>query len=573
MTARGRSIWVIAAVAGALVVPAAAAAHAYPVKLVPAPNTILKSAPPAVAITYDEAVEPRFATISVTDVNGQRFTTGPVHRSPGNPDTLVAPLKHLGLGWYLIYWRAISVDGHPVQGAYEFAVGPTPGTPPQFRAPNFTQSATTPDVVAFRWLAFLSVMTALGLFVFRVVLARPLVHRLPGASLRVVSIAFAVAAAVGLAAVPVYLDVATSIDSLRSAFDVAALVPLFRVTAFGRAWLDLELCFALFCLAAAAAIWLDRPERERRSLAELFATGGALVAAAGVLLVPGLAGHAAQTAPRGVSLLLDWVHLAAGSIWLGGLVGLIVLAAALPAGLRVAGLAVCVPRFSNTALVSVLLLLASGIGATVVHLPLLAALWQTSYGVAIIVKICLLAAALLLAAVNLLRAKPRLVAAGELSGPSARLLRRMIGGEAILVAGAVLAAAILSSLAPPPPALAAESSKLATVGPGRVSSVVHVNGYSLQVLVSPNRVGVSDSFGVRISRGGRPVHGADVTLTFGMLEMEMGNLEYQLAETSPGLYVRRAPALVMAGRWSLNFRVAPPHARPFSALVIDRTTG
>ena len=54
-----------------------------------------------------------------------------MHRSPANPDTLVVPLRpHLPEGWYLVYWRAISVDGHPVQGAFTFAVGPNPGPHP-----------------------------------------------------------------------------------------------------------------------------------------------------------------------------------------------------------------------------------------------------------------------------------------------------------------------------------------------------------------------------------------------------------------------------------------------------------
>jgi copper transport protein len=568
---------VTAAAVGALAVPAVASAHAYVVRTVPAQSAILKAAPSTVALTYDEAVEPRFATISVSDARGRELTTGRVSRSPANPDTLVVPLQRgLRRGWYLVYWRAISVDGHPVQGAYEFAVGPAPGAPPEFVVPHSTRSATTPDVLITRWLAFLSVMTAIGLFVLRIAIARPLVRRLEGGSLRGVSVAFGVAAAVALVAVPVYLDVATSIDSLHSAFDVGTLVPLFRVTAFGRAWLDVEVCFALFCLAAGIALWLDRPERERRSIAELLAGLGALLAAGGVLLVPGLAGHAAQTAPRGVSLLLDWTHLLSGSLWLGGLVGLLVLAASLPAGRRVAGLAVCVPRFSNVAFVSVLVLLGSGVGASVIHLPLLSALWQTSYGEAILVKAGLLAAAMSLAAVNLLRTKPRLVAARGDTGAGAapvRLLRRAIGAEVVLVAGAVLAAAVLSSLAPPPAALAEAGSNLATVGPGRVASVVHTNGYTLTVLIDPNVVGRVDSFGLRLTKGGKPVSGADVTLAFNMLAMQMGQLEYQLVESSPGVYTRRAPALVMAGRWSLAFTITPKHGAPFNALVIDHATG
>ena len=32
------------------------------------------------------------------------------------------------------------------------------------------------------------------------------------------------------------------------------------------------------------------------------------------------------------------------------------------------------------------------------------------------------------------------------------------------------------------------------------------------------------------------MRGADVTLTFAMLDMEMANQEYQLTETEPGVY-------------------------------------
>ena len=55
-----------------------------------------------------------------------------------------------------------------------------------------------------------------------------------------------------------------------------------------------------------------------------------------------------ETSPRGLSLFLDWAHLASGSIWIGGLVGLLVLVAALPAGDRTLGLTAVVPRFSRT---------------------------------------------------------------------------------------------------------------------------------------------------------------------------------------------------------------------------------
>jgi copper transport protein len=561
----------------ALAVPASASAHAYLVRTVPAASGVVNTPPAQVSLTFDEAVEPRFAIISVTDKDGHQVTDGRPERSPSDPNTLVVPLKKIPEGWYLVYWRVISVDGHPVRSAFTFAVGPNQGPQPEFVIPSIAESAATPRLVSARAAVFLTVMSAIGLLVLRLGIARPVIRRVDGTNLRAVSIAFFAAAALGLIAIPVYLEIATAEFSLRSALDLGAVVPLWHSSAFGRGYIDMWICFALFVAAAAVALWLDRPERPQRSIAELLAAAAAAAAALAVLVVPGAAGHAAQTAPRGVSLFLDWLHLTAGSVWVGGLLGLLVLWRSLPAARRVAGLAVTVPRFSNTALVSVLLLLGTGIGATVIHMPTLPALWQTSYGRTILVKVALLACAMLLAAVNLVRTKPRLAASRqrvELGPPAAGLLRRLAGGELLLVWAAVGAAAVLSSLAPPPPALAQEGGALARVGPGRVSTTVTKNGYKLQVLVSPNKAAVPNDFALKLTRNGKPVTGADVTVRFEMLDMEMGNQEFRLTETRPGVYARPAnPALVMVGHWGLSFQVDPKDGPPFTVLVVDRTAG
>ena len=74
--------------------------------------------------------------------------------------------------------------------------------------------------------------------------------------------AFVIASVIGLLAIPVYLDIATAIDSLRSAFDLTALVPLFRATAFGRGYVDMLVCFALFCARGVDGA-VARPTRPR----------------------------------------------------------------------------------------------------------------------------------------------------------------------------------------------------------------------------------------------------------------------------------------------------------------------
>ena len=78
---------------------------------------------------------------------------------------------------------------------------------------------------------------------------------------------------------------------------------------------------------------------------------------------------------------------------------------------------------------------------------------------------------------------------------------------------------------------------------------------------------------VVITRNGRPVRHANVTLTFNHTQMEMPQQQYQLTETGPGVYARSAPALIMVGNWSLAFQVTPPGGRPFTATILDEAEG
>src|SRR5439155_13408962 len=183
----------------------------------------------------------RFAIVSVTDASGTQVTSGPPQSAPGAPQTLVTPLRRVPEGWYLVFWRVISADGHPVRGAFTFAVGPSPGPPPQFRVPSLSETATTTQLLISRWVVFLSFMTALGLFVLRMVIARPVARRVGGVSLRAISVALGVSLVVALVAIPIYVLFATAQFSLRSVFDLGAIVPVARASAFGRDYLDLEL--------------------------------------------------------------------------------------------------------------------------------------------------------------------------------------------------------------------------------------------------------------------------------------------------------------------------------------------
>jgi copper transport protein len=575
VSSRARAAALTAALAAALALPAAAFAHAALVRTVPEASRTLNTAPQELRLVYTEPVDARFSIVSVTDAAGRQLTAGRPATGP-NAATLVTRLQRLPQGWYLVFWRVISADGHPVRGAFTFAVGPNPGPAPEFVIPKLSETATTPSLLIARWIVYIALLAAVGLFVLRALLARGLPWQVPGVSLRPLSVAFFVALAASLVAIPVYIDLTTAQFALRSVFDLGDIVPLARASRFGRALIDLEIVTALFGLAATTSIALERGGRPQRTTAQLLALWGALVAAAALLLVPGLAGHPSTTPPRGLSLLFDWLHLAAGSIWVGGLIGLLVLAVRVPAALRVAVLGRLVPRFSRVAFASVVVLVVSGIGASVLQFPTLASVIDTAYGRALDAKVLILLATLVLAGLNLARTKPRLeasLAQPSLGPASSRLLRRLVAGEVVLVVGALFAAGVLTSLAPPPKALAQTGRASATVGPGPVDRVVEKEGYRLRFRIQPNRAAVPNTFAVAVSRGGRPLRRAEVTATFSMLDMEMGQLAYTLPERRPGYFERSAPALVMVGKWGLSFEIRPPGRTPFEVLLVDRAGG
>jgi copper transport protein len=384
------------------------------------------------------------------------------------------------------------------------------------------------------------------------------------------TIAFGVALGVALVAVPIYVLLTTAQFTLRNWWDLGNIVPAARDSGFGRDYLDLELVLALFAVSAAVALYVDRPERELRSVSELLALPAALAAGLAALFLPALAGHAGQKSPRGLALPLDVAHLSAVSIWLGGLIGLIVFWLSLERTARGAALGFVVPRFSIVAFCSVLLIIGSGTGQALLEIPTLASLWQTSYGQALLWKIGLLSAALLLAGVNLARTKPRLQA---LDPAAPTLLRRLVSGEIVFVAAALFAAAVLSSLAPPSSALAKVQNVAAHVGPGQVSAVVTNSPYRVHVRVTPNRAAIPNAFTLSLTRNGKPVRGASVISKFDMLDMEMGEQSYQLKEVRPGVFSKSTPALVMVGHWGLRFEVTPPGGKPFVVTLVDKAGG
>jgi len=104
-----------------LVAAPAAFAHAHPKTMTPAPDST-GPAPNKISITFSEAIEPKFSSIKLTDVEGKSVDPEASVPAPGDPTTLTLAVRKLPAGTYVVRWSNVSVDGHQLQGSYKFTV-------------------------------------------------------------------------------------------------------------------------------------------------------------------------------------------------------------------------------------------------------------------------------------------------------------------------------------------------------------------------------------------------------------------------------------------------------------------
>ncbi len=174
--------------------------------------------------------------------------------------------------------------------------------------------------------------------------------------------------------------------------DVASLRSFVSATAQGRALL------VVAAIAAVVAI-------VGRTVTTTTAAGASLAVAAAGLLPPVLAGHAASSGDHAIAVVALAVHVVAASVWIGGLLGLLS-AVRLPA----TSFGPALRRHSRFAAGAAVLTAASGIGGAALRLGGLAPLWQSRYGVLVLLKVLGLVAAVALGGLLRRRVVDRLAA-------------------------------------------------------------------------------------------------------------------------------------------------------------------
>lgn len=392
--------------AGLLLIPTAgsAAAHARLEASDPAAGTVLTAQPPTVSLTFNEPVEVNDGVIEVFDDRFNRVDSGHVTAiGQGRTRLQIGLRPGLARGTYTVSWHASSGDTHPVSGSFRFSlieVSVVSGTVPG----GGRNDVAGVMLGALRWMGYLGLVLGPGVLLVALALwPAALADRrtrrlaLAGLSLLAVSTLGAMLLQGVWASGQPFSALWTTperLDTHSRRFDAVFAVRSFLLVGFTVA------------LVVALSRSVRLPKRSSRPVtrssrlvadssqlvtgssrlvtgSSRLVLGGTTVSTVALLATWPLVGHSAIGDASALAISVNLVHTFAMTVWLGGLVLIVV-------GMRgeqAADLAVVLPRFSRLALAAVSTLVATGTFMTWREVGSLNALTATTYGRVLLAKL------------------------------------------------------------------------------------------------------------------------------------------------------------------------------------------
>lgn len=538
---RPRPAWQRAAAALAVVVvlvvgtAGPASAHASLVSVDPPDGARLDESPPTVTLTFSEAISVDLGGVRVLDADGTS-----VHVGAARVEGAVATVDlrpDLPPGTYIVAYRVVGEDGHPVRGGSVFAVGDVEVDSTALGRVSETGTETLWDLVGVlgRSLSYLGTFLAAGGALFLVV-----VHRepapgspedLPGGERRRLVRIVRGAAVLGVLASAVALPVQAALGTGRGPGSLLDEGVLREVAGEGLGHSVLLNLVGLGLVALGAG-------RSRAAT-----TVGALVAAGSFAAT----GHTRAGEHVLVATLADVAHLMAAAAWGGGLLALWLLFRAR----RRAGTADTedtaehLVRFSQLATVATLSLAAGGsvLAWSQVRSP--GGLTGTGYGMILLAKVGVLAVVLSLAAYNHYRLVPAM--RSDRSPATISRFRDALGSEAV----GLLAILVLSSV------LVVVTPATAAVSDGPVEVLVDLGDTgSVQVVVDPAKAGFNEIHLYTYDPDGRPADIAEsVRLELSLPSAELGPLYRDATRAGPAHFQLTGSDLATSGTWYVIVRL------------------
>lgn len=400
-----------------------ASAHAELRSAEPAPNGHVDPGVTQITLTFSEAVDHSYTGVDITDLNGTSVTDGPTTFDATRANAIHRSVLPLRDGIYTVAWKALSADSHTVRGGYLFTVG---NATLKYAAPvsasdnagDYSIAATVKEGTA-RFAFYAGAFIALGAPLYVLLIARVDPPRR-----LLITIAFAALVGAGGALLGLSFLAARTDSSLIAASSTIA----------GRSFVWRAGLAALAGVSTVVGLRAN-VARQRTWL------GATLALAAAALFAASLGSHAAADEQYHVtSVTFDALHLWMGALWIGGVVGMLLV---LP-GENVEDVTRQVSRFSPYAMASVGLVLATGTYASVRHLNHVNDLWTERYGLLVSAKIAILGALVAFGAVHQRVLTPHLQRGGH-----PNRFRRVLAAEALVMASVLLVAGVLASTSPP----------------------------------------------------------------------------------------------------------------------------
>ena len=499
-------------------IPGIASAHAILESSSPEPSALLASSPKEIRLDFDEQVEDSLGDIRIYDSEQREVSVKKTVRSSSDLSIVTAGVPTLKNGVYVVVWRVVSADGHPISGAFPFEIGTkSTGTSASLLEEVLNRTETTSPLgnpmSTLRLLGFLGLILLIGCV--SLLWRSPLLgNARVGRTLQFSSVFIAISSLGLLLMQGPY----TAGKSWGSLFD-SVLIGDVMQTRLGLALFVRAICaFAWGVLALTASASVSR--RWRISVVATAVITIATYAASG---------HQSAGTLPGIFVPLDMIHLAAISTWVGALLALAVISK----NNNVENEAM---RFSQMATWSMPVVVVTGVVQGLHLLGGISTITETNFGKLLLVK------TLLVVGVVVFGSKAR----GKLQLDGFSSIAKIIRWESTLV---VLVLAVTSLMV-------AQSPNAKPAIPISYSATKVQNGIVAELSVVPAVVGTAEVHVILTPPGGSLTPAKSVTVQFDLPSRNIPAIPVSMTEIGPNHWIGIVQ-FPFSGAWNMNTRVSP----------------
>jgi copper transport protein len=499
-------------------IPAIVSAHAVLETSSPAPSELLTSSPKEIRLNFDEQVESTLGDIRIYDSEQREVSIEKTVRSSSDASVVTAEVPTLQNGVYVVVWRVVSADGHPISGAFPFEIGTkSTGTSAALLEEilNRTETVSTlgNPISTLRLLGFLGLILLIGcvsLLWRSPLLGNSRVRK----TLRYSSVFIAISSLGLLLMQGPY----TAGRSWGSLFDSVIIGDV----------LQTRLGFALFIRSICALAWGVIALTASASVSRRWRIG---VVATAVITIATYAASGHQSAGTMPALFvpLDMIHLAGISTWVGALLVLAVI-------YRDNDVENEAKRFSRMATWSMPLVVITGVVQGLHLMGGISTITETNFGKLLLVKTLLVAVVVLLGS----------TARGKLHNGGVSSIAKIIRWESTVVVFVLAVTSLMVAQSP-------NSTEQTSVS----FSVTKVqNEIVAELSVAPAVVGTAEVHVILTPPGGSLTPAKSVTVQFDLPSRGIPPIPVTMTEIGPNHWIGIVQ-FPFSGAWNMNTRVSP----------------